>query len=196
MSTIYLIRHGKTEANRRRLYCGATDVPLDFEGITELRYLAGRGGYPDPQKTLTVTSGMARAVQTFEVLFGEYPAAAVPELQEMNFGQFEMHSYDELKGDISYQAWISDATGDAQCPGGESSNEFCQRVYSAFDALTNLGEDVMIVCHGGVVSRIMERLFPDRGLNFYEWQPAAGCGYAITGAGSADVSYRAIPYGQ
>ena len=28
--TIYLIRHGKTEANEKHLYCGSTDLPAFF----------------------------------------------------------------------------------------------------------------------------------------------------------------------
>ena len=32
---IYLIRHGKTEANERHLYCGSTDLPLSDAGIAE-----------------------------------------------------------------------------------------------------------------------------------------------------------------
>ena len=30
--TIYLIRHGKTEANERLLYCGSTDLSLTEVG--------------------------------------------------------------------------------------------------------------------------------------------------------------------
>ena len=32
MSTICLIRHGKTEANERHLYCGSTDLSLSEKG--------------------------------------------------------------------------------------------------------------------------------------------------------------------
>ena len=35
--TIYLIRHGKTEANELHLYCGSTDLPLSQSGREELR---------------------------------------------------------------------------------------------------------------------------------------------------------------
>ena len=30
--SIYLIRHGKTEANEKHLYCGSTDLPLSEKG--------------------------------------------------------------------------------------------------------------------------------------------------------------------
>lgn len=193
MSVIYLIRHGKTDANRKRLYCGATDIPLDADGVSELISLRENGDYPSADGLFTVTSGLMRAVQTCEILFGTYPAAALPGLREMDFGRFEMHSYDELKADADYQNWIMDETGDARCPGGESSNEFCRRVYETFDALAAMDADVVAVCHGGVISRIMARLFPDEGLNFYEWQPKAGQGYAITDPALDTRSFSRIP---
>ena len=34
---IWLIRHGMTEANERRLYCGSTDLPLSDHGREELK---------------------------------------------------------------------------------------------------------------------------------------------------------------
>ena len=37
--TIYLIRHGKTEANERHLYCGSTDLSLSDTGRAELQQL-------------------------------------------------------------------------------------------------------------------------------------------------------------
>jgi len=36
---IYLIRHGKTTANEKHLYCGSTDLPLSENGIKELRQI-------------------------------------------------------------------------------------------------------------------------------------------------------------
>ena len=36
-STIYLIRHGITDGNKRRLYYGSTDLPLAPEGIAALK---------------------------------------------------------------------------------------------------------------------------------------------------------------
>ena len=35
---IYLIRHGKTRANEKHLYCGSTDLSLSDAGKEELRH--------------------------------------------------------------------------------------------------------------------------------------------------------------
>ena len=44
--TVYLIRHGKTEANEKRLYCGRTDLPLSEQGREEVRGLDAPAGTP------------------------------------------------------------------------------------------------------------------------------------------------------
>ena len=68
MSTVYLIRHGMTEANEKHLYCGSTDLPLSEAGIAALREL-----HYDIQNARFLTSGMRRTEQTLELLFGSVP---------------------------------------------------------------------------------------------------------------------------
>ena len=45
MINITLIRHGKTEANKRKAYLGLTDEPLSEEGIAELEGYKKNGKY-------------------------------------------------------------------------------------------------------------------------------------------------------
>ena len=59
------------------------------------------------------------------------------------------------------------------------------RALKAFQRLT---EDTVVITHGGVIAAIMESLFPQEGKNRYQWQPAPGHGYKITGE-----SYISIP---
>ena len=171
--TIYLIRHGKTEANERRLYCGSTDLPLSERGREELKDL-----HYDIRDVSFLTSGMRRANETLELLFGAVSYDTDPRLREVNFGAFEMRGYEELKDDPSYQNWI---TGDNERnvpPGGESGAQMTQRVLAAF---SELREDTCIVTHGGVIAAIMAHLFPEAGKHRYQWQPKNGHGYIIEG---------------
>jgi len=190
---ICLIRHGKTGANERRLYCGATDEPLSESGIAALEQLAREHTYPSLTGKALYTSGMKRADETLHILYGDKDHGIVPGMREMDFGAFEMHSYDELKENAEYIAWITDTTGNFICPGGESSAGFKKRVFAAFDALVADGRDALVVCHGGVISEIMARTFPEEGLNFYEWQPSAGCGYLLRFDGEHPAGYTRIP---
>ena len=87
--TIYLIRHGKTEANEKHLYCGSTDLPLSDTGKEELRSI-----HYDIQSVRFLTSGMKRTNETLQILFGNVPYETDPRFREVDFGIFEMHSYD------------------------------------------------------------------------------------------------------
>jgi len=190
---ICLIRHGKTAANEKRLYCGATDEPLSPAGLEALKAQAVSRFYPDISGMRIYTSGLRRTEETLAAIYGDIPHSCLPGMREMDFGKFEMHSYEELKEISEYIEWITDATGGYVCPGGESSNLFKERVFAAFDGLVASGGDAMVVCHGGVIAEIMARTFPDEGRNFYEWQPSAGCGYEISFEGGMAVGYKPIP---
>jgi len=177
MSTICLIRHGKTEANERHLYCGSTDIALSAAGEQELADL--RTSYAGIRAARFVTSGMRRTEQTLQLLFGEWAHEIEPRLREMDFGTFEMHCYEELKEDAAYQDWI---TGDNEAnltPGGESGNIMRERVLAAFDELCRDGRDTVVITHGGVIAAIMAYLFPEEGRNRYQWQPRPGHGWII-----------------
>ena len=190
---ITLIRYGKTEANERHLYCGATDLPLSENGIAELKALISAEKYPDISGLHIYTSGMRRADQTLRAIYGDIAFDAIPEMRELNFGKFEMHSYEELKEDADYIAWITDQTGSMPCPGGESSAQFKARVFAVFDELAGRNQSAVVVCHGGVIAELMARLFPDSVKNFYEWQPSAGRGYTIHFSETTPISYSNSP---
>ena len=171
--TIYLIRHGKTSANEKHLYCGSTDLPLSDTGKEELRSI-----HYDIQSVRFITSGMKRTDETIHILFGDVPYETDPRFREVDFGIFEMHGYDQLKNTPEYQTWL---TGDNEVnipPQGESGVQMKARVLGAF---SEIKEDTCIITHGGVIAAIMEHLFPGDGKNRYEWQPKNGCGYIIRG---------------
>ena len=177
---LYLIRHGATRANLEHLYCGSTDLPLSTEGAEDLKRLH----YPAPEARY-LTSGMRRANETMELLFPGKPYETDSRFREVDFGIFEMKSYEMLKNDPAYIAWI---TGDNEKnipPQGESGEAFRTRVLAALDTLQ---EDTVLVTHGGVIAAVMEALFPREGKNRYQWQPHPGRGYAVTEEG-----YREIP---
>ena len=172
---IYLIRHGRTEANEKWLYCGSTDLSLSEKGREELAGIS----YDIPNVRF-LTSGMKRTNETLQILFGDVPYTVDPRFREVDFGVFEMQSYEELKDRPDYQIWL---TGDNERnipPGGESGEQMTERVLSAYRGLT---EDTCLVTHGGVIAAIMASLFPEEGRHRYQWQPQNGHGYRITEEG-------------
>ena len=183
MNTIYLIRHGMTRANRQHLYCGSSDLPLCPEGEAELLRLDYRVA-----SARFLTSGMKRTEQTLALLFGEVPHEQVPAFREIDFGRFELHSYEELKDKPEYQAWISGDNHRNVPPGGESGEQMEARVLSAFRKLAQEDVPTVLVTHGGVIACIMAELFPEENKNRYQWQPKPGHGYAVHGG-----MYYSIP---
>jgi len=179
---VYLIRHGKTLANEQWRYCGQTNTALSENGVAELTALKAQGGYP-PSVELFFTSGMRRADQTLELIYGKVSRTHIPEIAEYNFGLFEMKSHDELKDMEDYNAWIDDETGGVECPSGESKNHFKLRVLDGYarilsDIQRSRSASALIVCHGGTIARVMESLQPDT-KDFYGWQPRPGRGYVL-----------------
>lgn len=177
---IHLIRHGRTLANEKKLYCGQTDLPLSESGIEEIMVLKDLGIYPAADRFFT--SGLLRTEQTIDIIYGDVHRNAIPYIAEYKFGSFEMKSYEELKDREDYQAWITDETGDYQCPRGESKKQFEKRVTEGFTRILNIINfencSAVAACHGGVVACIMEYLYPNA-QNFYEWQPEPGHGYTL-----------------
>lgn len=188
MRTLYLLRHGMTEANERRLYCGSTDLPLSPGGRAMAREIAK--SRPLPACELYVTSPMARAMETLEILTGRRADCVLSSLSEMDFGRFEMLGYETLRHDADYLRWIEDAGGDTACPGGESTKAFRQRVLSGGAALLELPwQTALVVCHGGVIVTLMGAWFPMEKRGFYEWQPAACRGWRVAFDGNAPVRF-------
>ena len=192
MQTIWLIRHGKTLANTEMLYCGRSDLPLTPEGEAELRALKRKGGYPDPEGLRRLTSGMRRTEKTAELLFGG-SWEREPAFREMDFGDFELQSYEMLKDQPAYQAWLEGDNEQNPCPGGESGAEMTRRVLEAWKRLVSEGRDAVVVTHGGPIAAVMQTLFPQRFASRYEAQPAPGHGWAITLENGAAADAVPVP---
>ena len=134
-----------------------------------------------------------------------------PSFQEIDFGDFEMKSYEELKNDERYKAWVEREVDRIQnvhqteaenpCPNGESWLQMRNRVLSALENALKNYRSVAIFTHGGPISAIMAHFFPDERKSLYEWQSDFGEGYKITLDSSSSpsdfmisrASYEKIP---
>ncbi|MGL4372192.1 MAG: histidine phosphatase family protein [Turicibacter sp.] len=179
---LYLIRHGKTECNEQRLYCGVSDVSLSELGREELYAKCNTVTYP--QSTLNFTSGAKRANETFEILYPNTIYEVNHSFWEYDFGEFELKSYEMLKSDSRYIDWITDDTLMVSCPGGQSRQDYRTRLSQGFLAFieklkTNHQHEALIVCHGGTIGTLLQ-LFYDEGKDLFSYQPACGGGYKVS----------------
>lgn len=176
MLEILMIRHGKTEGNLQKRYIGRTDEPLCREGILELEHK--RKSCPE----IVFSSPLKRCLETAEILWPGIPVTVVEDFRECDFGEFENKNYKELTGNPKYQAWI-DSNGTMPFPGGESPEEFKERVQRQFQKIIRQSmkegyQRIALAVHGGTIMAIMERWGTPPG-EYYRWQVKNGEGYLL-----------------
>lgn len=184
---LYLLRHGQTEGSLRDLYYGAANIPVLPESLEELHAAAQRGIYPKAQRYYT--SGLLRTEQTLAAIYGDVPHTQLPGLREMDFGDFEMHSYEELKDWPSYQKWIEDVEHNP-CPNGESAPLVLARNLEAIAPVLAADEDAVCVAHGGVISGLLMTWF---GGIRYDYLVRPGTGFAVEVTDGKPQRCRPIP---
>ena len=189
---LYLVRHGKTKATEKNLYCGNTDLALSRAGRRELQ--KNRERYPVCDGYFS--SGMIRCNETLEILLGQALSpeelVILPFLREINLGFFDMKSHEDLKERPEYIRWINDNTGSVKPPGGESKNMFLRRVSMGFLGLTqrilqHKLDTAMCITHGGVIVAVMQSIFPkfDSGKHLNAKLPEPGSGYKLLHSGDS-----------
>lgn len=184
-----MIRHGITEGNKNGLYYGSTDLPLLEEGKKALEALKGELHYPKAKHYYT--SGMLRAEQSFKIIYGDIPHGILPGLREIDLGDFEMRTYEQLKDDPDFIAWI---TGDNEaniCPNGESGDGVTQRALAELEPIIAAGEDAVIITHSGVIGGVLRRLFK-KGTR-YDYRVDPGYGFTVEFINGEPVSLEKVP---
>lgn len=103
---IHFIRHGLTQANLEGRYIGSrTDLPLCPQGKAMLEQLCEDFRYPLVERVYT--SPLLRARQSAEILFPDCAIKAVENLRELDFGDFEGRTAQELEQAPDFQQWIT-----------------------------------------------------------------------------------------
>lgn len=159
---IFFIRHQKTNGNLKRQYIGKTDENiLPFEN--KITY---------PQGEILFTSSLKRTIQTANTIYKNQPYISIQELNECDFGLFEGKSFEELKDNEDYRAYIS-SNGKMTPPEGENINDFKNRCCDGFLKAIEIAKEkgatsAVFVLHGGSIMAIMERFSDVK--DFYFWQ--------------------------
>lgn len=179
-TTLYLVRHGRTESNVHLALCGSTDVPLDELGLRQAALLAER-----IRRDLTVdvllSSPLQRALTTARIVGSQIglEPVVVPELTEMDFGQLEGVTIDRIAEEHPKIAVRMNDVEDDDFgwPGGDSRRGFHARVLRVFQAILAdyPGGRVMVVAHGGVIGSFLNQV---AGESPNDWRrfPMLNCG--------------------
>lgn len=164
--SIYLVRHGLTKWNVEQRYLGRTDVSLLENNKKELIDLKDR--LKAIQFDNVYCSDLTRCKETLAHLNPHGQAQFDDRLREMDFGDWEGATYDQLKDNTAYSYWLDNWLSLAP-PNGESGTEFCKRIDSFMTELQKVTKSnkILIVSHGGVIRYILSKLVPER--TFWEW---------------------------
>ena len=162
-TTLYLVRHGRTESNVRHLLHGRTDVPLDAWGVRQAHAVAERLT-AEPAIDALLSSPLHRALTTARIIgerIGREPVV-VPDLVEIDFGALEGVTIERIVDehpDLAQQMLEADGV-DLAWPGGESRRGFYDRVLAAFLAILedHAGQRVVVVAHGGVIGSFVAQV--------------------------------------
>lgn len=159
---LYLIRHGETDYNKRKLFYGATDVPLNQTGVSQALALQEKLAWL-PADLPVFTSKLQRAVQTAELVFPVQKKTELSCFNEKDFGCWEGLTADEIgeKYPDEWRSWLDDPLG-VTPPAAEPFAHFRQRVLKGFDQLLQDNQDAALVAHGGVLRVIIQFCVPEK----------------------------------
>ena len=133
---------------------------------------------------------MTRCQETGEILYPAIKPVIIDELTEMDFGDFECKTYQELNGNPEYQRYI-DSGGTTPFPNGENKADFIKRSQRGFERIVDIiskDNDNLtwgIICHGG---NIMAILSENYGGEYFDYACKPGQGYIC----SFDITSRKI----
>jgi len=165
--TIYLIRHGQTDANLEHVYQGVSgDNPLNAEGIRQATLLGlWMEKYLSPPEII-LSSPAQRALITAFYIHDAYKGKPLPkrgvfkveDFHEINHGDWEGKSDSDVAKEYPelYKMWHENPMA-VRFPGGESMPEAAKRIFDTWtkEVLKSDEKCLMLVAHAGINFQII-----------------------------------------
>ncbi len=169
MSELLLVRHGELEMNDPQKFWGHSDISLSAVGIRQAESLRDR--LASQTIDAAYSSTLSRARQTAEIILTPRPIPVTTshDLDEINFGDFEGLTFEQIKETDPDMARLLMAWEvQPRFPGGESMDDLNRRV-ARFLAATDLsgGKRILIVAHAGTLRMLICNLL---GLEIKHWR--------------------------
>lgn len=150
---VYLVRHGETVWNAEGRLCGSSDIPLSPIGQQQAQRLAQR--LRSVPLAAIYSSPLRRTRQTAETIAALHnlPVHPVPELSEIDYGDWEGMAVDELARRFpEAERCRTDDPLRFVAPNGEPFAHFVERVTTTVQriAACHANETIAVVAHQGV----------------------------------------------
>ncbi len=166
-TTLYIMRHGQTEDNVRRVIQSHNDSPLTREGITATRGRAKmlKGIMFDA----IFCSDLERTRKSLEILLEELDVNIIvnysDDLREIDFGQLTGKNFEDIKDIIL----LHKKQTQRHYTDGESGDSFSKRVLAFVEMVLDVheGGTILFMTHFGVIETILKHYVnkPDDRLN-------------------------------
>jgi broad specificity phosphatase PhoE len=170
LARLLLVRHGITDFNSTRRFAGYSDVEMSAAGYRQVEQL--RDYLADEKIDAIYSSDLRRALATAEVIAAgrKLDIVACSELREVNYGDAEGLTFDEIKRLYPKLAEsIANFDLRLEFPGGEHFAGFIKRTCGFLDRLAKpeTSETVLIVSHSGPLRALVCHLM---GIDQSHWR--------------------------
>lgn len=161
-ATIYIVRHGETEWNQKKLVQGQKDSPLTKGGIEQAKQLAKE--LKKANFDLIFSSDLLRAKKTAEIIAAEHELAVESTnlLRERKLGNLEGKSVEALR---AFEKLFKELKEEEifkykSHPDIESDEEITTRLITFLreTAITHPGKKILAVTHGGTIRALLIKL--------------------------------------
>ena len=147
MKTVYLVRHGQTNANLNHIIQGQTDTSLNETGLLQAQKVAEK--LKIVRADLILSSDLSRAAQTARIIAEtcDVPLEFDKNLREMSLGIWEGKKFEEIESTSLSKIWF-EKPSQLRLEGAERLEKVQERVVTAiFDALKRC-KTLIVVSHG------------------------------------------------
>ena len=170
MSRLLLVRHGDTALNSAERYWGQTDVELSAAGLRQAEKLRDR--LAKQKLDVIYSSDLRRALATARTIASgqQLEVITCPELREINFGEFEGLTFEEISQLYPEMAELwANWSFQIKFPGGESVDQLNARVTKFLDRLKKHTPEqtVLVVAHSAPLRLIICHLL---GIELRRWR--------------------------
>ena len=162
---IYIIRHGQTQMNQKKVLQGRSNHPLNEEGIRQAeeagRFLRERGIAFDH----VFSSPLIRAVQTAELVTGTREVTTDERLIEMDYGPYEGTDLQNPAPEILH--FFRDFVHNPAPEGMEQLSHVIARAGSFLEELRGMEGNILISTHAIAMKGLLEYLTPESGGSYW-----------------------------
>jgi len=157
MTRILLVRHGRTEWNKGKIFRGTADIPLDEQGRKEAA--CARNWLEAETFHAAYSSPLGRAVETAEIILGPHgiPVVKNDGLTDLNYGDWQGKTDDEVARLYPelYRQW-KEAPHTVVFPNGEGLGDVRERcLKTAYEVVARHPEQTVLLAAHRVVNKVL-----------------------------------------